>query len=79
MPINDYRCRSCDLVVKDKFNTPDCPRCGSQMEVVFSSPPQVCFNESSVLEKMDEINNNRRKEIDEEDFYSPAISGDLNG
>jgi len=75
MPINDYRCINCGFMLCDTYGKPNPCSCGSEFEVVFSVAPQVCFKISSVVDKIDEINNKKRAEINEQDYYSPLIKG----
>jgi len=75
MPINDYRCINCNFMLCDIYGKPNPCSCGGEFEVVFTSMPQICFKVSSVVDKIDEINNKKRAEIDEQDYYSPLIKG----
>lgn len=76
MARNDYRCMNCGEIVESFYGEPceSCPSCDNKgsWEVVFTTVPQVCFNNASVLEKIDEVNGKLRKETMEES-YDPEI------
>lgn len=61
---NDYKCGHCGSIT-EFFGKPDksCEWClEKDWHVVFSESINVCFNNASVLEKLDEVNGKIRKD-----------------
>jgi putative FmdB family regulatory protein len=52
MPLYDYECRYCKVVILDKFESinaeliQDCPHCGQKQQLhrIIVSPPQIAFS-----------------------------------
>jgi hypothetical protein len=44
MALNDYICKTCDLLEENYIYKPSCPKCGQEMEVTFQNWHSLEFN-----------------------------------